>query len=77
MIINWHLGRSHFPFRPPSTMASQKGHDKKGQKGIKGDKKGQKGTKRDKIFIKTLKMPILMAKLVGKGTKWDIKNQKF
>ena len=38
---------------------------------------GQKGTKRDKIFIKTLKMPILMAKLVGKGTKRDIKNQKF
>ena len=48
-------------------MTSQKGQDKK----------GQKGTKRDKIFIKTLKMPILMTKLVGKGTKRDIKNQKF
>ena len=45
--------------------------------GWKRDRKGQKGTKRDKIFMKTLKMPILMTKLVGKGTKRDIKNQKF
>ena len=48
-------------------MTSQKGQDNK----------GQKGTKRDKIFIKTLNVPILMAKLVGKGTKRDIKYQKF
>ena len=58
-------------------MTSQMGQDKKGQKGTKRDKRGQKGTKRDKIFIKTLKMPILMAKLVGKGTQRDIKTKNF
>ena len=60
------LGGSHVPFCPPAK------RDR-----TKRDKKGKKGTKRDKIFIKTLKMPILMAKLVGKETKRDIKNQQF
>ena len=38
------MGGSHVPFCPPSTMTSQKGQDKKGQKGTKRDKRGQKGT---------------------------------
>ena len=57
------IGGVSRPFFPRATMTSQKGQDKK----------GQKGTKRDKILIKTLKIPILMTKLVGKGTKRDKK----
>ena len=41
------MGGVSRPFLPSYPVTSQKGQDKKGQKGTKGDKKGQKETKRD------------------------------